>query len=88
MTGTRSFACRSELTNQSEKGLSAMNTHVEDLIAYPQRYFQRPDQVLVEPKLTTDDKRRVLENWKVDARRLAESTAVSTAERKCIGRAE
>lgn len=49
MSGTQSFACRSELTNQSEKGLSAMNTHVEDLIAYPQRYFQRPDRVLVEP---------------------------------------
>jgi len=75
MSGTQSFACRSELTNQSEKGLSAMNTHVEDLIAYPQRYFQRPDRVLVEPKLTTDEKRRILESWKLDAQRLAESTA-------------
>ena len=75
MSGTQSFACRSELTNQSEKGLSAMNTHVEDLIAYPQRYFQRPGEVLTEPKLTNDQRRRILESWKLDAQRLAESTA-------------
>lgn len=75
LRGTPSFPCRFELTNQSEKGLSAMNTHVEDLIAYPQRYFKRPDEVLVEPKLTNDEKRRILESWQLDAQRLAESTA-------------
>lgn len=52
-----------------------MNTHVEDLIAYPQRYFDRPDEVLAEPTLSTDEKRRILESWKLDAQRLAESTA-------------
>ena len=52
-----------------------MNTHVEDLIAHPQRYFSSPDKVLVEPELTVDDKRRILESWKLDAQRLAESTA-------------
>lgn len=52
-----------------------MNTHVEDLIAYPQRYFSSPDKVLVEPELTVDQKRRILESWKLDAQRLAESTA-------------
>lgn len=52
-----------------------MNTHVEELIAYPQRYFNRPDEVLVEPTLSVDEKRRILESWKLDAQRLAESTA-------------
>lgn len=52
-----------------------MAHHVEDLIAYPQRYFQRPGEVLTEPKLTNDQRRRILESWKLDAQRLAESTA-------------
>lgn len=52
-----------------------MNTNVEELIAYPQRYFDRPDAVLIEPTLTVDEKRRILESWKLDAQRLAESTA-------------
>ena len=52
-----------------------MNMNVEELIAYPQRYFDRPDEVLVEPTLTVDEKRRILESWKLDAQRLAESTA-------------
>lgn len=52
-----------------------MNINVEEMIAYPQRHFDRPDEVLVEPKLTVDEKRRILESWKLDAQRLAESTA-------------
>jgi len=52
-----------------------MNTHVEDLIAYPQRHFGRPEEVLNETTLTVDQKRRILESWKLDAQRLAESTA-------------
>ncbi len=52
-----------------------MAHQVEELIAYPQRYFQRPGEVLTEPKLTNDQKRRILESWKLDAQRLAESTA-------------
>ncbi|RYG38134.1 MAG: hypothetical protein EON93_02575 [Burkholderiales bacterium] len=52
-----------------------MNTHVDDLIAYPQRHFGRPEEVLNEPTLSVDKKRRILESWKLDAQRLAESTA-------------
>jgi hypothetical protein len=52
-----------------------MNTHVEDLIAYPHRHFRKPDEVLAEPTLSVDEKRRILESWKLDAQRLAESTA-------------
>jgi hypothetical protein len=52
-----------------------MNTHVDDLIAYPQRHFGRPEEVLNEPTLSVADKRRILESWKLDAQRLAESTA-------------
>lgn len=63
------------LATETKKGGHAVNTDVEDLIAYPQRYFDRPDEVLVEPMLTLDEKRRILESWKLDAQRLAESTA-------------
>jgi hypothetical protein len=52
-----------------------MNTHVDDLIAYPKRHFSHPDEVLSESTLSVDDKRRILESWKLDAQRLAESTA-------------
>jgi len=52
-----------------------MNTHVEDLVANPHRHFSHPVDVLKEPTLSTDEKRRILESWKLDAQRLAESTA-------------
>jgi hypothetical protein len=52
-----------------------MSPHVEDLIANPNRHFDRPDEVLNEPTLSLEDKRRILESWKLDAQRLAESTA-------------
>jgi hypothetical protein len=52
-----------------------MSPHVEDLIANPQRHFDQPVDVLREPTLTADEKRRILESWKLDAQRLAESTA-------------
>ena len=52
-----------------------MNTHVEDLIANPNRHFDHPVDVLNEPTLSKDEKRRILESWKLDAQRLAESTA-------------
>jgi hypothetical protein len=52
-----------------------MNTHVEDLIANPQQHFDHPVEVLDQPGLSNDEKRRILESWKLDAQRLAESTA-------------
>lgn len=52
-----------------------MNTHVEDLIANPNRHFDHPVDVLNEDTLSNDEKRRILESWKLDAQRLAESTA-------------
>lgn len=52
-----------------------MTPHVEDIIANPQRHFDHPVDVLREPTLTADEKRRILESWKLDAQRLAESTA-------------
>lgn len=52
-----------------------MQPHIEDLIANPNRHFDRPDEVLNEPTLSLDEKRRILESWKLDAQRLAESTA-------------
>jgi hypothetical protein len=52
-----------------------MSPHVEDLISHPKRFFSDPRDVLVSQKLTHDEKRKILESWKLDASRLAESTA-------------
>jgi hypothetical protein len=52
-----------------------MQTHIDELIANPHRHFHHPSEVLSEPTLTKDEKRRILESWKLDAQRLAESTA-------------
>jgi hypothetical protein len=52
-----------------------MSTHVEELIANPHQHFDHPEDVLNEGDLSIDEKRRILESWKQDAQRLAESTA-------------
>jgi len=51
-----------------------MNTHVDDMVVHPERHFDRPEEVLLHPELSYDDKRRILESWKLDAQRLADST--------------
>jgi hypothetical protein len=52
-----------------------MSTHVDELVFAPKRHFDRPEDVLEDQKLSNGDKRRVLESWKQDSQRLAESTA-------------
>ncbi len=52
-----------------------MSPHVEELIAQPKRYFEQPREVLLDSRLTTDEKRKILESWKLDAGRLVDSTA-------------
>jgi hypothetical protein len=52
-----------------------MQAHLDELIANPHRHFGHPADVLHEPTLSRDEKRRILESWKFDAQRLAESTA-------------
>ena len=52
-----------------------MSTHVDELAFAPKRHFDRPEDVLEDEKLTHGEKRRILESWKHDAQRLAESTA-------------
>lgn len=52
-----------------------MSPQIEDLISHPTRYFSNPREVLHDQTLTQTDKRKILESWKLDASRLAESTA-------------
>lgn len=47
---------------------------VDDMVSNPQRFFHHPADVL-SATLSTNDKRRILESWKLDAQRMAESTA-------------
>jgi hypothetical protein len=52
-----------------------MERQIDDLVANPHRHFNSPVEVLNADEISTDDKRRILESWKLDASRLAESTA-------------
>ena len=52
-----------------------MERQIDDLVANPHRHFNSPTEVLNAEELSSDDKRRILESWKLDASRLAESTA-------------
>ncbi|MEQ1783401.1 MAG: hypothetical protein ABMA14_18755 [Hyphomonadaceae bacterium] len=52
-----------------------MNTHVDELAFAPKKHFARPEDVLESEQLSYKDKRRILESWKHDEQRLAESTA-------------
>lgn len=53
-----------------------MSTHaVEDLVFHPKRHFDHPDEVVKDNELSHTDKVRILESWKLDAQRLADSTA-------------
>ena len=52
-----------------------MERQIDDLVANPHRHFSRPIEVLNAEEISREDKRRILESWKLDASRLAESTA-------------
>ena len=52
-----------------------MERQIDDLVANPHRHFNSPTEVLNAEEISSDDKRRILESWKLDASRLAESTA-------------
>jgi hypothetical protein len=52
-----------------------MDTHVDELVFQPKRHFDKPEEVLKNRKLSSDDKVRILESWKLDSQRLADSTA-------------
>lgn len=47
---------------------------IEDVIADPTRRYRSPMQVLEDPELALDDKRRILESWRKDAELLSTAT--------------
>ncbi len=47
---------------------------IAEIIADPTRRYQSPQQVLDDPQLGLDDKRRILESWKTDAELLSTAT--------------
>lgn len=52
-----------------------MEREIDDLVANPQHRFHNPIEVLKASGLSSDEKRRILESWKLDASRLDESAA-------------
>lgn len=52
-----------------------MDRHIDELVMQPTRHFDNPGDVLTYPGLKHKDRLRILESWKLDAQRLAESTA-------------
>lgn len=47
---------------------------VDELVLDPKKWFGTPDDVLNDNKISVEDKKRILESWKLDESRLAEST--------------
>lgn len=52
-----------------------MDSRIDEMVSNPNRHFNAPRDVLRDDDLSYDDKKRILESWKQDAMRLAESTA-------------
>lgn len=52
-----------------------MATHVDEMVMHPNCHFGDPHEVIGYPGLKFKDRLRILESWKLDAQRLAESTA-------------
>ncbi len=52
-----------------------MERQIDEIISSPQHFFTRPEDVLREDEFSNDEKRRILESWKLDASRLADSTS-------------
>jgi hypothetical protein len=52
---------------------------VDDAVMDPTRYFARPGDVLDDPRLNRDEKRRILESWALDAE------LISAAESENMG---
>lgn len=48
---------------------------IDAMVEDPERHFASPADVLSAPGLSSGDKDRILANWELDARRLAESEA-------------
>ncbi len=44
---------------------------IEAIIKDPEKYFQGPREVVADPVLTRDEKRRILDSWALDAQLLA-----------------
>lgn len=53
------------------------NDYVEKRILTPQTYYENPEHVLADARLTHDEKRRVLRSMKTDAELLSRATAES-----------
>ncbi len=47
---------------------------VDELVLDPRKWFDVPEEVLSDRRLSFADKKRILESWQLDAARLAEST--------------
>ncbi len=56
-----------------------MQRHIDDLAASPSHHFANPEAVTADPHLSVEDKRRILESWKLDARQLADATQENMA---------
>jgi len=52
----------------------ANDARIAEIIADPTKRYQSPQQVLDDPALDLEDKRRILESWKTDAQLLSTAT--------------
>lgn len=55
--------------------MSEAKPTIDDLVDDPKAHFASPGDVVTAPDLSFADKDLILQNWELDARRLAESEA-------------
>ena len=48
---------------------------IDAAVLDPTRFYERPNDVLADGRLATEQKRRILQSWALDAQRLSESEA-------------
>ncbi len=54
---------------------------VDAAVLDPTRFYEQPKDVLADGRLDTEQKRRILQSWALDAQRLSESEAENMAGR-------
>lgn len=52
---------------------TVMASSVKDIIGNPQKYFDKPREVILDSFLTNKEKEKVLDNWELEERALLEA---------------
>ena len=63
------------MNDSSRSANNQQGSEAQDKVAHPEAHFDHPAEVVVDPALSKDDKRRALDGMEQDARQLATAAA-------------